>query len=264
MNPRTRRMGGGGFAPPSSGTFDLWSKYYSTVLFQSAVTGTFTYTIASGTELRAFSYATGQTMNGVGFASTDIATFADTNLTVPFSTISGETVEIFGMSCLVTADSEPAILKQLAPQLSVAIGLNGDNHLFRMGTLEMVPGGGGIFGAGDSLVVAPPQEASFWTSGTATNGWPSVNNYLPFPDSLYWKPQGQTDGTLNVKLKAERVVTYVTLLTADRAAQAGGPNTPGTAAWTHPATGTNRTPGTFVGIKVHLQSRQSGDRSVNQ
>lgn len=237
--------------------YSTWNKYYSTVRFQFARTGAgpFTWTVAAGTELRAFGYGLGQDMGGVGFPSgTSPATLAETNLQQASATLAGEKVRIWGMSCLLTSDSDAFLAKLLFPNLSVQLSLNGDQTVFKLGTPEIIPGGGGFNGFGDSFIQQPPLPDTYVSrSGAMSNGLPHAGNFYPFPQPVIWSPQGETDSNLVVKIKAERAVSTTS---TDRAGAAG------VAAYTSPAA-TAGTLGTYVTLKVHFWSRQNAPRSVN-
>ena len=242
----------------ASQKFSLWNKYYSRVRCQSTVTtgaAGYTYTFAGGTELRAFSYAIGQAMDGVGFPSSTIATPADTNLIKASETISGENVAIYGLSLLLDADSDAGLAQVLVPNLSVTISMNGDQNSYRLGNAQVVPGGGGLYGFGESRVEVPALNQSVTNiSGALANGMPHSDDFYPFPQPIAWTSAGKADSTFIVKLRIERTVSFTTT-ELDRAAASG------VAAWTHPE-GTAR--GTYVGFTVHLFSQQVSPRSQNQ
>lgn len=234
-----------------------FNNYFSTVRFQAAVSGTFLYTFAAGTELRAFGYAQGDPMNTavIGFPAGRVATPADTNLISSSETISGEQVLIEGLSIMPHEDSDAQLMQVLWPNVSVTLQLNGAQLQFPIGTLAMMPGSGGLSGTGTSYVTAPDIASSVARPvGALQNGWATVDNFYPFPEPVIWQPKGGADSTLIVKLRVEQASTYQTLLTADRAAAAG------IAAWTHPS-GTAL--GTYVDVKVRLWSRQISPRSQN-
>lgn len=242
----------------SSQKFSLWNKYYSRVRAQASVTTGptgYTYTFASGTELRAFGYAIGQSMDGVGFPAATIATPADTNLIKASETISGENVIIYGMSLLLDADSDAGLAQVLVPNLSVTISMNGDQNSYRLGNAQVVPGGGGLYGFGESRVEVPTLNSSLSNiSGALANGLPHSDDFYPFPQPISWTSAGRADSTFIVKLRVEREVNFTTA-SLDRAAGAG------VAAWTHPSPPDR---GTFVGFTVHLFSQQISPRSQNQ
>lgn len=232
-----------------------WTKYYSTVRFGFNRTGAdpFTYTVANGTEYRAFGYAIGQDMSTVaGFAAGTTATFAETNLQTAGQSVSGDKVIIYGISVLLCADSDSQLTKLLWRNVSVALSINGDDPTFRLGTPEFIPGAGGLTGFGADGVVTPDLASSINTrNGAMANGLQSSTNFLPFPQPVIWNPAGQTDSSLVVRLRAERDVQYTTLV-ATRAAAAG------VAAWV-PATAAQAQ----VILKVHLHARQLSPRGEN-
>jgi hypothetical protein len=247
---------------PPQGSYRNWNKYYSRVRFQFVRTGAgpYTFTMAAGTELRAFGYGIGQDISSAafGFASGTTATPAETNLQQASTTLAGEQVRIFGLSLLPTSDSDSYLAKILWPNVSVQLALNGDQQGFKLGTPETIPGGGGLSGAGDSYIQSPPQQESYVSrSGALTNGVPHAGNFYPIPDPIVWNPAGANDGMLVIKLRVERAVT-ATL--TERAAVAGGANTSGTAAFLTPAANAI---GTYVTVLVHLWCKQLSARSVN-
>jgi hypothetical protein len=237
--------------------FSLWNKYHSRVRLQSAFAETasgYDYTFSAGTELRAFSYAIGQDMQGVGFPSGYTAQPNDTNLIKGSETISGENVLIYGLSCLLDSDTDAQLAQVVAPNVSVTVALNGDQNSYRMGNVQLVPGGGGLYGFGQSNVEVPALNASVTNiSGALANGLPSADNFYAFPQPILWTASGRADSTLIVKLRVEHACTYSTTQ-KDRAAASG------VAAWTHP---TPPERGTYVGFSVHLFSRQISPRSQN-
>lgn len=232
-----------------------WNTYFSRVRCQFVVTGAgpYVYTLAQGTELKAFSYQIGQDMGGVGMPGT-IATKADTNLIQAGQTVSGEQLLVFGLSLYVEPTSDAALAKFLFPTLSVTLGLNGQSTIFPLGNPGFIPGGGGLSGIGDSYVQVPSFAEGYTSrSGAIVNGVPGVQNFLPFPQPFVWNPAGQNDSNLSLVLRAERPATFTTA-TADRVAAAG------IAAWTHPA---GTAVGTYVEFLVRLWSRQISPRSEN-
>lgn len=248
----------------AGGRYSLWNKYHSTGRFQATVAAgpPATYTVKSGTELRLFGYAVGQDLATVGFPANTSATNADTNLTKPSETVGGEAVDIYGISILLASDSEPQIAKLLWPVMSVILSLNGDAQSYKLGTPEFIPGAGGLCGQGDSYVTYPDQTSYLAKASAMTNGFAMAQNFYPFQEPVQWLPSGNADSALILKLRIERDAVYTALggAAGDRAAVAAGAGTVGTAAWTHP-TGTAL--GTYVTVKAHLWSKQSGPRSGN-
>jgi hypothetical protein len=242
-----------------------WNKYYSTVRFQADRSGAmspYTFTMASQ-ELRAFSYALGADMSAgtIGFPSGTTATPADTNLLTGAQTVSGEKVLVYGMSALITADSDAFLAKLCAPDISVIVELDGGLISWKLGSLEMVPGSGGLSGFGDSYLQTPSLLDTYVRhSGAINNGVPHIGNFYPFPQALVWTPAGATDSNLVVKLRLERAKTVTV---TERAASAAAMGSTGAAAFSAPAA-TDGALGSFFSVKVHLHSRQISDRSQNQ
>lgn len=235
----------------------LFNKYFSTVRFQAAVTGTFTYTFAAGTELRAFGYAQGDPMNTavIGFPAGRVATPADTNLISASETIGGERVIIEGISIYLHEDSDAQLAQVLFPNVSVTLAMNGARQLWPLGTMSMLPCSAGLTGLGTSFVTAPDIASSIARPlGALTNGVSEASNFYPLPQPIFWEPKGAADSTMICKLRVEQTSAYTTLLAADRAAAAG------IAAWTHPA---GTAIGTYVDVKVCFWSRQVAPLSQN-
>jgi hypothetical protein len=199
--------------------------YYSRVRFRAAQAGEgpFTYTVAQGAQVRAFSYAVGEQKTSAGFVAAEgDATIADTNLTNRSQTTSGQAVLIRG----IAIQAEPAALTRDDPSnpfdvrkqsaqflaalwesVSVEMSLNGDENRFRLGALGNIPGGSGLQGgAADPTGLfggtTAPQPRQF-----ATNGWPTRANYFQLPEGLLWKPQGNPDANLNIIFQVSRAIT---------------------------------------------------------
>lgn len=235
------------------------STYFSTVMLASALTGAgpYTYTIAAGTALRAFSYGLGQDLSVVGYPAGSPASFADTNLATANVSNNGDWVIIFGIGIQPTPTSEPLLVKALDEVTSVIPFIGGDK-LFPLGNPSMVPGGGGLYGMGDSAIGVPDQTSYVYKTGNLTNGDPLLFNLRILPTLIVWAPAGRVDSTFAVQIRTERAAAY-TNLSADRVAVGGGASTPGTAAFTHPAA-----TAVFVRYKVFLATQQVNQRSANQ
>lgn len=239
--------------------YSNWNKYYSKVRFQatSALVGAVTTFTFPAQELRLFGYAQGQDLGPFGFGVGNQATLAETNLITQSSTLSGETVRIYGLSLLPSAESEATFVKALWTHISVQFSLNGDQMAYRLGTPENIPGGGGLTGFGNSFVQQPALPDSYVSrEGALSNGVAHMGNFFPFPQPVIWLPQGDTDSTLIVKLRLERAVTFTS---TNRLAAAG------VAAYTAPvaAAGMPGVVGTFVSVMGHLWSKQTAPRSRN-
>lgn len=198
--------------------------YYSKVRFGTALTGgggvASTYTIASGTELRAFGYAIGQDMAPAGRSGTT-GTIADTNLQAAGRTIGGQRFHIKGMSIEVLPNSlSGELIAALFPETSVRLSLNGSEQQILLGLMHMWPAGGGLSGAQQSNTGAQALGGGRPVYWFPNNGLPGVQNYGRMPEQLIWKEEGKVDSNLAVLLRNERAVAFTTQL-ADEAAAAG-------------------------------------------
>lgn len=193
--------------------------YYSKVKFVAptadAAPGPYTYTINRGVEARAFSYGVQQPFQAAGFTAADgNATIADTNLTVANQTTGGQNVLIHGIalqllpSSLHLNDGQPlprrvraadyAFAAALWESCSVELSLNGDENRFRLGTMGMLPGAGGITGGGQDLSGRTSADAGQKDIDYPTNGWPVRSNFFKVPEGLIWRNQSNADSMLNV------------------------------------------------------------------
>ena len=204
--------------------------YYSRIKFhadQEAATGTGQkYVIQRGTKARAFSYATGENKEPGGFRNSDpVATIADTNLTSKQHTISGEAVVIKGIAAQImpcsldrpdannppimrTADAR--LLAALWSACSVGLSLNGGEQRFKLGTLGMVPGAGGLAGGSDDATGLQAYAGQSKNLEFAQNGWPVRSNFMRLPEGLVWMPQGNEDSDLNIVVEVEQTIELFT------------------------------------------------------
>jgi hypothetical protein len=221
--------------------------YYSSVCFRADGTSvteagaTWTqYDFAAGQIRRAFAYAKRGPGEVAGFttANDGLMTLAETNLVEPHKTIGGQQVEIQG----IAIGFKPAmtdghrfvqarVLAQLAANVSVKFSLNGDENLFPLGTLQQVPGAGGLTGVyNDDLAFIP----TTWESADVipvpqplaenigqpmpfgSNGLPSRGNFYRLPSGVIWQPDGAADSLLNVIFRNERAFNVRTGGTPER------------------------------------------------
>lgn len=237
--------------------------YYSRVRFQFVNTvggSTNTVTLAAGTELKAFNYAQGQSLAGAGFGGSLNATALETNLIKQSETVAGEAVKIFGISFMLDSDADAELTRLVFANTSVRIGLNGDQQLYQLGPLSMLPGGGGLNGVGRSDIVEPDLLSRFALVGSVSNGLPGRSNFYLLPTPILWLPPGGSDATLVITARVERAISMVS---TNRAAQAAGANTTGATAFTAPTTVTANTYGTYTGGWFVLHSVTKSPRSVN-
>jgi hypothetical protein len=240
--------------------------YYSRVRFAwSAVAAggppaTNTYSIAAGTEVKAFNYAQGQPLNGAGFAGTLSATALETNLIKQSETVAGEAVQIYGISFQLDSDADAELTRLTFANTSVRLGLNGDQQLYQLGPLSMLPGGGGLHGVGRTDTVEPNLLERFSLVGALSNGLPGRSNYYQLPTPVLWLPPGGSDSTLVITCRVERAISFTSL---NRVVQAAGANTSGAQAYTGPTSATANTLGTYTGGWFILHSVTKAPRSSN-
>lgn len=238
----------------------LWNNYYSVVRFQATVSvaapvTTLTFPVST---LRPFSYRIGDSTATAGFDPTfGPATEAETNLVTASQTIAGQLVRVGGISLMPSSVTDVEVWKTLIASMSVAISMDGDANRYRLGRPDMLPGSGGTFGGGPTLVLSPNLNSSQELTNSFSNGWPTVDNYYPFPEPLVWSPSGETDSNFNVVLMLQR--QQVIVETA-RAAAGGPPIT--LAAYTPPTAAGQF--GSFADFMVRLHTEQTFPRSVNQ
>lgn len=240
--------------------------YYSHVRFQFGATAaggppaTNTYVYTAGTQVQAFNYSQNQSLVGAGFLAGN-ATALDTNLNKQSETIGGETVKIYGISFLLDTDADAELTRLAFANISVRIGLNGDQNVYNFGPLSMMPGGGGLNGIGRSDTVEPNLLERFSMVGALSNGLPGTANYFRLPTPILWKPPGGPDASLTITCRCERTVTFTSL---NRVVQAAGANTSGSQAFTGPvASGTASVLGTYTGGWFRLHSVTKSLRSSN-
>lgn len=190
--------------------------YFSKVIFAAVRTGPpFVYTIAIARVVRAFTYAFN---NGIattaGFPAGYTATLADTNLGKPQETISGESVEIKGIAIMplpawcadkdagqnsVTDElSDMRLMSVVADACSVTLQLNAGQQDYRLGVFPMLPGAGGLEGAGYDAAGEQAIQGGRLNFGFATNGRPDAENFFAMPEGLVWLPAGNRDSQLDV------------------------------------------------------------------
>lgn len=236
----------------------LWNNYYSMVRFQATVSvalGVTTLTFPVQT-LRPFSYQVGGAVPGVD-ATFGPATEAETNIVTASQTIAGQLVRVGGLSIMPSSVTDIEIWKTLIAAMSVSISMDGGANAYKLGRPDMLPGSGGTFGAGPTLALSPDLNSSQLISSGFSNGWPTVDNYYPFPQPLIWSPSGETDSNFNVVITLQR--QQVVVETA-RAAAGGPPIT--LAAYTPPTAAGQF--GSFADFMVRLHTEQTFPRSVNQ
>lgn len=199
--------------------------YYSKVKFVAATEdeapGPYTYNIPRGTELRAFSYRVNGDKQSAGFTIADgNANRSDTNLTNVNQTTGGQNVLIHGIALqllpagLHLAEGEVGnqrvrmadhrFVAALWEAVSVTLSLNGDDNLFRLGIMGMLPGAGGVAGSSEDASGRNALNATQKDLAFATNGWPVRSNFFRVPEGLVWRNQSNADSNFNIVFTVER------------------------------------------------------------
>jgi hypothetical protein len=238
--------------------------YYSRVRFafaNSVNSSTNTWTIAAGTECKAFNYAQGQSLSGAGFGGSLVATPLETNLIKQSETVAGEAVKVYGISFQLDSDADAELTRLIFANTSVRLGLNGDQQLYQLGPLSMLPGGGGLHGVGRSDAIEHPLSERFAMVGALSNGLPGALNFYKLPTPVLWMPPGGSDATLVITCRVERAISFTSTNYVGQAA-AVATQTPALA-YTAPTTSSANTLGTYTGGWFVLHSVTQAPRSGN-
>jgi hypothetical protein len=246
--------------------------YWSTVRFQAvrAGAGPFTFTIDTTTR-NAFAYAIGQDMGTAGFpAGFGNATKADTNLLKQSETRDNADVWIWGLAANIMPTSEPALARRVLREVEVEIALNGTQSI-PLGTIEMFPGAGGLYGSSPSYLLAPDQltagpniadGGAGQQVGFMSNGNPMAGNFFRLPQPFKWASVGSQGSDSSLIISCTPFRQIIETSTARAAIPvAAGVTTVGTAPFTPPAA--TGDPGTFVDLRWHLICVAVAKRSVN-
>jgi len=201
--------------------------YYSRVKFFADRVGEeggpYTYGLAQGTQVRAFAYAVGQQKQIAGYTGADgNATIADTNLSVANQTIGGQNVLVHGIAIqllpaamhLAEGEAVPHVVRPVDYQffsalmnaVSVEATLNGDENVYRLGTVPMVPGAGGQVGGAPDLVGLNGLAGSQESMPFGANGWQTRSNFFRLPEGLVWRNQSNADSMFNVRFTVTRAI----------------------------------------------------------
>lgn len=212
-----------------------WTRYFSKVRIQATAGGAGAgYAPTNGVEVKAFAYGNGADMGIAGIPG-QLATYADTNIITPNTTIAGEALEVHGIGLILLGTSDANFTKASDGFVSAKLRLNGGSD-YPLGLPTMIPGPGGFMGSSESLSTIPDQTSQVGiTIGALSNGLPHATNYQYFDEPFVWASAGHADSALNVIMKVERSYTTSTNYSAvTRAAVAPGAGTVGTAVYTSP------------------------------
>lgn len=230
--------------------------YYSTVRFQFERTGAgpYVYTLARN-PVRAFSYGEGQTdCTAAGFPTGYTATHAETNLLEKQQTNASEEVEITALGCLIEPGSDARMAALVCRNVFCELSLNGDQQLYRLGTIPMLPGGGGLMGGGVDDAGTQPIPGGRPSYSFVSNGWPAVKNDKRLPGGIVWRNKAKRDSMLSVIFTpasvkvSSRTISYTTEIGNEAAAA-------GVRGYTFPAGPLN------VDVRVVLYGVVYGERS---
>jgi hypothetical protein len=214
---------------------------------------------------KAFAYGIGDPMDVAGFPPATIAGKSNTNLLLRNQTRDNSDVWIWGLAAELTPDSDPVAAAAIFEAASVDISLNGTQTI-PLGTLEMFPCAGGIFGAAPTAVRQPPTNVAGLPDGGqgalmsfVTNGYPAAGNFFRLAQPFKWAALGSAgaDSSLSIITTLQAPVVITSALA--RAAVPIVPAvTPGTIEpFTPPAVSLD------VKIKWHLICVSVGKRGVN-
>jgi hypothetical protein len=204
--------------------------YYSKVKFFAPLAAPVvasTYTLQRGAQSDAFSYAIGEGKQSAGYTTGDgNATAADTNLQQRGNTISGQNVWISGIAIQVVPSTmhlddgqvpphrvrqpDARFLSALFNSVSVELSLNGGENTFKLGTLGMVPGAGGLTGGGYDSIGLIALAGDDRNLDFGNNGWAVRSNAKMLPEGLIWRTQSRSDSMLNLNFNNTRAIQLFT------------------------------------------------------
>jgi len=184
--------------------------YWSTVRLTAAFA---TGLIAAGGSRQAFSYGVGTDMALAGRAGV-LATKADTNLQKPGETRKNADIFVCGVAAYLSQDADAAFLGKVMREVDVEISTDGSNTE-PLATLEMLPGGGGLYGAGQSSILRGPLDtAGFGLDGGqgahfsyANNGNPMAGNFFMLDAPILWTGQTGVDSNFRLIVNNSRAIT---------------------------------------------------------
>jgi len=195
--------------------FPIWS----TIRFQALIApGPPVVATISNTPRVAYSYGVGFDMAAAGRPGT-IATEADTNLQAGGATRDQADVLIYGLSAHFEHVGEPAFFGDLIRETDVKISTNGDTTL-PLGTLDMFPSPGGLFGIGRSNLLEPnTQDAGGVDGGVGAplgyinNGNPTSGSFFRLSAPIFWSGiGGGADSNLALTCTPRRTLSFTSAL----------------------------------------------------
>lgn len=255
--PRGGVFGQQGSLPRAGQKFIFTLPYYSTVRFTWAISGAgpYTYTLSS-TKVRAFAYKIGDVPTIAGYSATFTAQASETNLLQANQTNSAEDVYVVGIAAMLEAWSDARLASIVWPNVYVELALNGSSNIFRLGTLGMMPGAGGLQGTGKDDLGTQALGGGRPLFGYVHNGWPDQGNFFRMPEGLVWKKNSMRDSMLNLICTPAEGRTLTATAPADEAGAAG------VRGYAHPVPADNGP--CIVDVKFVLRGAVEADRSDAQ
>jgi len=183
------------------------------VVYDEGPPATTTYTIPAGQEAIAFGYAVHDDMGAVNLGGIN-ATYVDTNITKRGETVSGQEVTVHGISIQYGPLNDAFLTAMFASLVSVRVKVDGQEDLM-LGPMSLIPGSGGLIGGTSDILEPSVHKTRGAPYDPPQNGIERIDNYLPMPYPIKWKPSGKPDSTLTVVLRTERQAVHVA---ANRAA----------------------------------------------
>lgn len=179
-------------------------KYWSTIRFQSVRSGAspnFIYTITPQ-QRKAFAYGAGGSATVAGFAAAYQSGLQDTNLNQPSQTNDNANFTFDRINCFIRQDqfTEARLIAEIFRVCDVQLQMSGQT-IFRVGSLEQIPGGFGLFGAQSSIVspgALPATEGQLFQY--IQNGNPQAPSAYYLDQPITWAAVGggQKDSSLNI------------------------------------------------------------------
>lgn len=204
--------------------------------------------------LRLMQYGIDTSMADAGFPAAAPwlkATRADTNMLRPNVTNNTELFGIEAVSIQFVGLPDIDLMALLMPHITAQFSIAGTEGYRRLGLIDEMPAGGGIWGGGETRMRTPGLANAFHqVSGVPQNGPPAESVGLDLKEVIVWGPPGQVGinhlVTFDLTLERDRSIAVLA-----RAADAAN----GIAAFSPPAAQTafSDAPGTFLEgmVKLH-------------
>jgi hypothetical protein len=243
--------------------------YFSTIRCQFERTGAGPYVwTLQPVDRKAFQYRAGGDATVAGFAAGYVATYADTSIQDPGRTLLQQDVEIGGLCCRITPDSDPFLASLVERNSWLVLATDGQEGRV-IGKITDFPGAGGFKGAGQTAHRYPQDSTAGLGSGGEgakvhffQNGEPAAGDYKRWhknPISWYAPNKNQKDNNLAVTLKLNGAIAFSY---TDRPFVALGAAAAQQEAALAPAA-TPGAPGSYVDIVVSLVTRAKGPIGAN-